>query len=260
MASDMRGMGQAMRQAAEGLKLFEAQEDGPVRVDASAAAAYKAEVEASIAALEEDMAKLTGKDHKKERTARGKEILDLKAEARYVDACKVAKGLEPKFGHFLTSPRKPKPEPAVELPAPEPAPEEPTAKPKPKQAKPGDTAKELEAVRHRIMERKALLSEQGMTSSQQNKDEEVHSLVHRMQELKALLGPGSAGSAGAEAAVDTRKRRPRPEGKEAERLQAEISAYKDKLKTEFGYSNKEMKADPELAEMEAKLSLCKREA
>lgn len=32
----------------------------------------------------------------------GKEVAELRAEHRYVDACKISKGLEPKFGNFVT--------------------------------------------------------------------------------------------------------------------------------------------------------------
>ena len=41
------------------------------------------------------------------------------------------------------------------------------------------------------------------------------------------------------------------EQQEADQLAGEIEVYKHKLKTEFGYSNKDIKIDPELQEMEA---------
>jgi len=44
------------------------------------------------------------------------------------------------------------------------------------------------------------------------------------------------------------------EQKEADKLASEIELYKHRLKTEFGYSNKEIKIDPDLLEMEAKLA------
>ncbi|CAJ1359360.1 unnamed protein product, partial [Effrenium voratum] len=62
----------------------------------------QAEVEQRIAGLEAEAALLTGKDNKKERAAKGKEVAELKAEQCYVDACKIVKGLEPKFGYFVT--------------------------------------------------------------------------------------------------------------------------------------------------------------
>ena len=70
--------------------------------DHAAAECYKREVEAKISMLEFQQAQLTGKDRKKERSAKGKEAAELRNEQRYVDACKVVKGLEPKFGHFVT--------------------------------------------------------------------------------------------------------------------------------------------------------------
>ncbi len=42
------------------------------------------------------------------------------------------------------------------------------------------------------------------------------------------------------------------------KLQAEVEAYKHRLKVEFGYSNKEIKADPDLAEMENRLAAFER--
>lgn len=43
--------------------------------------------------MENQAALLTGKDNKKERAAKGKEVAELKAEQQYVDACKIVKGL-----------------------------------------------------------------------------------------------------------------------------------------------------------------------
>merc|ERR1719197_655110 len=60
-------------------------------------------MEAQIAALEAEAAFLTGKDNKKERAAKGKQVAELKANAEYIDACKVVKGLEPKNGFFVKS-------------------------------------------------------------------------------------------------------------------------------------------------------------
>merc|ERR1719188_2432112 len=41
--------------------------------------------------------------------------------------------------------------------------------------------------------------------------------------------------------------------KAADSLRGEIEEYKNKLRTEFGYTNKDIKADPDLAEMESRL-------
>merc|ERR1711953_487198 len=86
----------------EGLKLFEP-ETGPVEVDKAAAEKFKEEVDAQIAALDNEISALTGKENKKERTAKSKEVSELKVGKQYIDACKVAKGLEPKNGFFVVA-------------------------------------------------------------------------------------------------------------------------------------------------------------
>eukprot|EP00435_Cladocopium_sp_Y103_P000792 s6738_g1.t1 len=48
------------------------------------------------------------------------------------------------------------------------------------------------------------------------------------------------------------------EQKEFQKLQGEIELYKAKLRTDFGYSNKDIKADPDVQEMESRISAFKR--
>mmetsp|Transcript_13956 Transcript_13956/g.16258 ORF Transcript_13956/g.16258 Transcript_13956/m.16258 type:complete len:111 (-) Transcript_13956:10-342(-) len=100
--TEIRGTTGMLSQAEQGLKLFEAQAGTAAEYDKAEAERYKAEIETKINTLEEQAALLTGKDNKKERAAKGKEVAELKAEQRYVDACKIVKGLEPKFGNFVT--------------------------------------------------------------------------------------------------------------------------------------------------------------
>jgi len=95
----VRGMGEAAKQAEEGLKLFKA--DGPVEVDTAAAAAYKAAIDADMAVLDEIIKGLTGKDNKKARTEKEKEKKALKDSKQYIDAEKIAKGKEPSNGFFV---------------------------------------------------------------------------------------------------------------------------------------------------------------
>jgi len=99
--------------AAEGMKLFEP-ETGPVEVDTAAAEKYKADIDAQITAIDEEIAKLTGKENKKERTAKSKEASDLKVGKQYIDACKVMKGLEPKNGFFVLAGQEAKKAPKKE--------------------------------------------------------------------------------------------------------------------------------------------------
>jgi hypothetical protein len=44
------------------------------------------------------------------------------------------------------------------------------------------------------------------------------------------------------------------EAKELDTLRGEVETYKHRLKTEFGYSNKDIKADQDLIDMEKRLA------
>merc|ERR1719277_2695520 len=184
-----------MKQAAEGLKLFKADEE--VKTDKAAAEKHKAEIEAQIAALEAEVATLTGKDNKKERTAKSKQVSDLKVTPQYIDACKVVKGLEPKNGFFVIASEKPvEAPPAAKIEAPD-------AKKEPKNEKKESKKKvesagisqaerdELEKLKNDIIARKTELKAQGMSGGQQNKDETIVGWVTRMNELKEKADPGS---------------------------------------------------------------------
>merc|ERR1712083_597572 len=100
---------------------------------------------------------------------------------------------------------------------------------------------ELEKLKNDIIARKKELKEQGMTGGQMNKDEQVVAWVARMQELKEKENPGAA-AAEKEAKKDGKKKKLTTE-QEAEKgnLEQEIHEYKEKLKNEFGYTNKDIK-------------------
>lgn len=153
-------------------------------------------IDGKVATLENQAALLTGKDNKKERAAKGKEVAELKAEQQYVDACKIVKGLEPKFGYFVTKaamvPEAPMAK-AEEEEVSKVAGKKETKKETKKESaglSPAET-KELENIKQAIVERKAILKEQGMSGGQQNKDEEIVKMVARMNELKEKQDPGS---------------------------------------------------------------------
>lgn len=259
--TEVRGTGGMLTQAEEGMKLFAAQNGAAAEIDKAAAEAYKADIEARISTLEAAAATLTGKDNKKERAAKGKEVAELKAEQRYVDACKIVKGLDPKFGNFITKaaevPAFEKPEVIEEAQAKQDKAKKDSKKDIKKESaglSPAET-KELEELKQGIVERKAILKEQGLSGGQQNKDEEVVKMVARMNELKEKQDPGSTKKE-KDAKKDSKKKTPlsAEEQKEFAQLQNEIEVYKAKLRSEFGYSNKDMKADPDLKDMEARLA------
>jgi hypothetical protein len=262
MAADgVRGTGIMLSQADEGLKLFKMAEGSPAEVDSKAAELYKAQVDARIASLEAEGALLTGKDNKKMRAAKGKEVAELKGEQRYVDACKIVKGLEPKFNNFVLRAAA-VPTEATQAKAAEPEVDSVKKGKEKKEAKKQESAglspaetKELEDLKHQIIDRKGLLKEQGMSGGQQNKDAEVVAMVNRMNELKEKQDPGST-KKDKDAKKDSKKKTPlsQEEQKEYTKLKDEYEIYKARCRTEFGYTNKDLKADPDLQEMEAKLS------
>merc|ERR1712045_391106 len=92
-------MGEAREQADAGMKLFKEKEE--VEGDLEAATAFKAEMDAKMAALEEESKALTGKENKKLRTEKDKEKAAIKNQKDYIDACKIVKGLPPVHGFFV---------------------------------------------------------------------------------------------------------------------------------------------------------------
>jgi len=248
--------------AAEGMKLFEP-ETGPVEVDKAAAEKFKEEVDAQIAALDAHIATLTGKENKKERTAKSKEASDLKVGKQYIDACKVVKGLEPKNGFFIVvgqakpqaeAPKKEETEPAAAAAE--------VKKEKKEKAKKEENAgispaerSELEQLKKDIIERKSQLKAEGMSGGQQNKDAQIVQWVARMNELKEKECPGSTQK---DDKKEGKKKSSAPlsseEAKELDTLRGEVETYKHRLKTEFGYSNKDIKADQDLIDMEKRLA------
>eukprot|EP00933_Yihiella_yeosuensis_P028732 TRINITY_DN22565_c0_g1_i1.p1 TRINITY_DN22565_c0_g1~~TRINITY_DN22565_c0_g1_i1.p1 ORF type:complete len:268 (+),score=122.51 TRINITY_DN22565_c0_g1_i1:76-879(+) len=258
--AEVKGMSAALQQAEAGLKLFQAEEQ--LELDVPAAETYKAEMEQRIAGLEAEAAKLTGKDNKKERAAKGKEVAELKGEARYVDACKVCKGLEPKNGNFVVGGMKKKEEtkpaaPPTEAPPAAPAP----AKKESKKAKKDEAGlspaeeKELEDLKQKIIDRKTQLKAEGLSGGQQNKDAQIVEWVTRMNELKEKQDPGSTEEKKKDGGKKKGSKAPlsSEEQKMLSQLEQEVEVYKQRLRTEFGYSKKEAAADPDLQEMEAKL-------
>jgi len=250
--------------AAEGMKLFEP-DNGPLEVDTAAAEKFKADVDAQIAALDGEIAALTGKENKKERTAKSKEASDLKVGKQYIDACKVVKGLEPKNGFFVLAGQEAKlaPKAAKKEEAPAAPVEAEVKKEKKEKAKKEESAgispaerSELEQLKKDIIERKAQLKAEGMSGGQQNKDSQIVQWVARMNELKEKECPGSTQKEDKKESKKKNSSAPlsSEEAKELEKLRGDIEVYKHRLKTEFGYSNKDMKADQDLQDMEKRLA------
>merc|ERR1712139_453474 len=252
------------------MKLFEGQEGGSVEYDADAAKAYMGECDVQIKAMEAEVAQLTGKDNKKARTWESKAISAAKNDAKYIDAQKVCKGLEPKNGNFIKSkteaPKK------VEKPKEEPKVEEKKEEKKEEKEKKGkkqesagiskEERQELEDLKNKIIAKKAELKAAGMSGGQQNKDPEVSAMVARMNELKEKESPGSTAKAGKDKG-DSKKKKgalSSEEQKEMDALKEQVEQYRQRLVSEFGYSKKEIKADPEMNELEDKLKAFEKRA
>merc|ERR1712242_91758 len=111
--------------------------------------------------------------------------------------------------------------------------------------------KELEQLKKDIVARKTQLKEEGLSGGQQNKDPQIVEWVKRMNELKEKEEPGSTQQA-------DKKKGSAPlsseEQKELDALRGEIETYKQRLKTEFGYTAKDMKSDEDLIDMEKGLA------
>jgi len=253
------------KRAQAGLALFQAEET-TLEFDTAGATAFKEEHEKKVAELEAVVATLTGKDNKKARTEKSKEVSAMKNEVQYIDACKVVKGLEPKNGFFMKK-IEPKAPPAAGYAkeaapvAEEPKKEEKAKKEEKKPAKTQnagispDERNELEKLKKDIIERKAQLKAEGLSGGQQNKDAQVAGWVARMNELKEKECPGSTAKPG-KGKDDGKKKKgalSSEEQKEFDKLKEDIEAYRQRLVSEFGYGKKDIKADPEMNEMEAKL-------
>merc|ERR1712226_1776019 len=188
-----------LKAAEQGMALFGSEDQA--EYDAEAAAAYKADHEAKIKEKEDQANALTGKDNKKARTELSKEVSAMKIEDKYIDACKVGKGLAPPKGNFVKSVVKgeaPKSAAAAEPAEPAAAAEEKkdTKKKDDGKAKKTESAgiskaerDELEKIKKDIIERKTELKAQGMSGGQINKEEQVVAWVARMTELKIKEDP-----------------------------------------------------------------------
>merc|ERR1712151_545854 len=229
-------------------------------IDKEAAAAFKTEHEAAIKVKEDHEKTLTGKDNKKERTAVSKEISAMKADPKYVDACKIAKDLPPPNGNFATTNASAK---AVEEPKEEVKEEKKDDKkkddkPKKKTESAGispDERKELDKLKNDIIARKAELKAAGKSGGECNKDEQVVAWVARMQELKIKEDPTAAD--GDKKKGDDKKKEKVNQSEEKLALQAQIEEYRLKLINEFQYSAKDIKNNPDMQDMQKQLAKMK---
>jgi len=262
-ADRVKGGAEILKQSAAGMALFGNMDAAAQEVDKEAAQKFKDEADVKIAALEVEVAALTGKDNKKARTEKSKEVAALKVTPEYVDATKILADKPPPNGNFVKAAAAP----AAAAPAEAEAAPDAAADPKKKADKPkkaGAAAgispaerKELDGLKDEIIKKKKELKEGGMSGGQINKDEAIVGMVARMNELKEKENPGCLDAAKSEKKESSKKGKKL--SKEAEQevgeLEREIEEYRTKLLSpEFGYSKKEVLSDPDMQDMVKKLA------
>merc|ERR1711920_676045 len=261
---NVKGTAEFAKQAEAGLKLLQGEAEAVL--DVPAATAHKDAVDAQMAAMDTEIAALSGKDNKKARSAKEKEKSALKVDPKYIDACKVVKGLQPPNGNFATKEETAAP---IKEEAPQAAVEEKgedkpgKEKKAPKKTESAGISKaerdELEKLKTQIIDRKKELKEGGMSGGQINKDEQVVAWVTRMNELKEKECPGAT-TAKKDDDKDKKKGKKLDSAQQklVEEKEKELEEYELKLKTEFKYSKKEIAADPDYMEMKAALAKMKK--
>merc|ERR1712187_804264 len=100
--------------------------------------------------------------------------------------------------------------------------------------------KELDQLKNDIVARKTKLKEEGMSGGQQNKDPQVVEWVNRMNELKEKECPGSTAKPDKKEEGKKKKLLSSDFQKQADQLKKDIEEYKGKLRTEYGYTNKDI--------------------
>eukprot|EP00929_Paragymnodinium_shiwhaense_P080174 TRINITY_DN417_c0_g2_i1.p1 TRINITY_DN417_c0_g2~~TRINITY_DN417_c0_g2_i1.p1 ORF type:complete len:279 (+),score=141.42 TRINITY_DN417_c0_g2_i1:151-987(+) len=263
--TEVKGTKEMMSQAEAGLKLFK--EVKELEGDTSAAEAWKSSEDARIKAIEAEAEALTGAENKKARQAKSKEVAAMKKTDQYIDAELVLKGKAPKHGFFVLAGSAPLVEEAPQKGAgggynadaitPDAKAEaKPKKDAKPKKQESAGISKaerdELEKLKADIISRKTELKGSGMSGGQINKDEQVVAWVARMNELKEKECPGSTTTAKKESKKEGAKLSAESQ-KELETLEREIEEYRQKLVSEFQYSKKDIAADPDMQDMQARL-------
>jgi hypothetical protein len=219
------------------------------------------EANAKIKVLEAEMEQLTGKDNKKARNAKSREVSDMKKTDDFVDAERVIAGKEPLQEKWKGEAKVEKKEEIVLEVVDKTAYVAPTSitkdKKEKKEKKPESAGispaerDELEKLKVEIVAKKTALKEQGLSGGQQNKDPDVVKMVTRMQELKVKSGEISGDAKADKKAAKGKGPKGNPE--EIQKLTQEIEDYKLKLKTEFGYTKNDIAKDEDILEMQKRL-------
>merc|ERR1712098_111136 len=208
-----------------------------------------------VKALEAEIEKLTGKENKKARNTKSREIADLKKDADFVDAERVLAGKEPLAEHNKAKVEEK--EEVKEEKKEEVADDKKKKEKAPKKEKKEESAgispaerNELEELKKNLIARKTELKAQGMSGGQMNKEPQIVEWVKRMTELKEKAGE----------VVEKKKGKEKGKKGDSEaiaKLKQEIEDHKAKLKSEYGYTKSEINKDEDVVEMTKRLNAMK---
>merc|ERR1711874_720909 len=207
--------------------------------DAAAAAAFKEAEDAKIAALDKVIEGLPGKDNKKARTEKEKERKAIKDSKQYIDAEKIAKGKEPTSGFFVIE-KEAKAAPAVAA------------------AAPVESQEEKKDDKEKKEKPKKSMESAGISKAERDELEKLkNDIIARKKELKEKECPGSTAAGGKKDDKDGKKEAKANKTEEKMALEAKIEEYRLQLIQEFKYTPKEIKADPDMADMLKQLAKMK---
>jgi len=232
-------------------------------MNTSTAQAIIAETMAKVKVLEGEIESLPGKENKKARNGKSREIADLKKDADFMDAERILAGKEPLTPSNKTPQNSPKKKGEFDdlfasadagkmyVAATSESLSFTAGKKKKEKPQKGLSEKELEdmeKLKQNIMTKKAELKAEGMSGGQINKNSDIVDWVAKLNALKekeaALKGNMSEKEVKKEAAGK------KGDEKELAKLRQEMEDYKLKLKEEFGYSKNEINKDPDLMDMQ----------
>jgi hypothetical protein len=220
------------------------------------------ETMAKVKMLECEIVALPGKENKKSRNAKSREIADLKKDANYVDAERILVGKEPITPSNKTPQNAPPKKGEYDdlfagcdagkmyVAATTESLTFSTKKKKEKPAK-GLSEKEvedMEKLKQNIMTKKSELKAEGMSGGQINKDSDIVDWVAKLTALKEKEASLKGNMTDKETKQEAKGKK--GDDKAISKLKQDIEDYKLKLKEEFGYSKNEINKDPDLVDMQ----------
>jgi hypothetical protein len=212
--------------------------------------------------LESEIESLPGKENKKVRNAKSREIAELKKDANFMDAERILVGKEPITPSNKTPQNAPPKKGEYDdlfagcdagkmYVAPTTESLSFTGKKKKEKAQKELSEKELEEMeklKQNIMTKKSELKAEGMSGGQINKDSEIVDWVAKLNALKEKEAALKGNMTDKDLKQEAKGKK--GDDKEISKLKQDIEDYKLKLKEEFGYTKQEINKDPDLVDMQ----------